>query len=379
MTGRTVALGFRLARLALLTAACSGDPSGAPAQPSRPPAPVRVETVAAERVAPRLVVPGIVEAKSRIELGFRVSGFVARFGVEEGDRVEAGALCLSIAASDLPPAGRAAPATLAGAGARAAAAELAFGRQRQLFELASTSQKRFDAARLERKMFRAEARGARVELEAAEDRLGKAVLRAPVAGYIERRLVEEHERASAQAPVVVLTELDTVKVRAAVADRDLARLRVGGAAVVRAAAWPEREFRGRLQRIDVAADAATRTVPFEVRVENPELRLRPEMAVEVEVALGAGELVPSVPLAAVLRDLGAEPFAFVVADGGRLPRVERRAVMLGAVHGDRVAVAAGLALGERIVTRGQHFLSDGERVRIVGDGAAGVAAGGSEP
>ncbi len=129
----------------------------------------------------------------------------------------------------------------------------------------------------------------------------------------------------------------------------------------------------------MAADAATRTFPFEVHVENPDLRLRPEMAVEVEVALGAGALVPTVPLAAVLSDLGAEPFAFVVAEGGRLARVQRRAVALGAVHGDRVAVAAGLAPGERIVTRGQHFLSDGERVRIVGDRAADVAAGGSDP
>ena len=62
---------------------------------------MRVETVAAERVVPRLVVPGIVEAKSRIELGFRVSGFVARFGVEEGDRVEAGAVIAELDASDL--------------------------------------------------------------------------------------------------------------------------------------------------------------------------------------------------------------------------------------------------------------------------------------
>lgn len=353
--------------LAVLVEGCSGQASDASVGAGPPPTPVRVETVARERVVPTLVVPGIVEAESRIELAFRVEGFVARFAVEEGERVEAGDLIAELDLADLERAVRTARAELERARARAAEAELSFDRAERLVALASTSQQRFEAARMQRDVVRAEVRRARLEVEAAQQRLAHGTLRAPIAGYIERRLIEEHEHASARAPVVILTGLDVVIVRGAVSDSAVARLRPGDAALVRSAAWPERRFEGRIRRIDVAADHATRTVPFEVSLANPDLALRPEMGVDVEIPVGAAEPVCSVPLAAVLRGLDAQPFCFVVeAEGGAVQRALRRPLELGPVHGDRVAISAGLSPGYRVVIRGQHFLRGEDRVRIVG-------------
>ena len=48
-------------------------------------------------------------------------------------------------------------------------------------------------------------------------------------------------------------------------------------------------------------------------------------------------------------------------------RAARRSVELGAVHGERVAVTAGLAPGERLVVRGQHFLRPDDPVRVIED------------
>ncbi len=326
---------------------------------------VSVEELAVRPVTPVLVVPGVVEARARIELAFRVAGFVERFHVEEGDRVEAGAILAELDADDLAREVRAARAAVARAKAHAADAERALARQEALLARDTTSRRAHDRALSTSEMASAELSEARVRLEAARDRHGKAVLRAPISGVVERRLLEAHESATAASPVLVLVQLDPVDVRAAVADTEASKLVVGGAAMLRTPLWPGRSFAGTISRVDVAADRATRTVPFEIELANPDGALRPELAMEVEVLLGEPESLLLVPTSAVLRDTDATPFVFVLGGAAEAPHASRRPVVLGALHGERVEAREGLVVGDRLVTRGQHFVRDGERVRVV--------------
>ena len=104
---------------------------------------------------------------------------------------------------------------------------------------------------------------------------------------------------------------------------------------------------------------------LEVRAANPGLALRPGQVVSVEEGLGPERAGASVPLAAVLRGDDGVPFCFVVdeADGG--PRAAARRVALGPMHDARVEIASGLAQGERVVVRGQHYLADGDPLAVV--------------
>ena len=54
------------------------------AQAPRREIPVQVEVVHPQQISQSLIVPGIVQPESRIELGFRVDGFIARFPVDKG-------------------------------------------------------------------------------------------------------------------------------------------------------------------------------------------------------------------------------------------------------------------------------------------------------
>ena len=72
-----------------------------------------------------------------------------------------------------------------------------------------------------------------------------------------------------------------------------------------------------------------------------------------------------VPLAAVLRDADTEPFCFLASGGEGGHVAERRAVRVGGLHGDRIAISSGLETGDRLITRGQHFLRPGDAVRVV--------------
>ena len=351
-----------LAAVVVLATGCDEAPAVS-ARP-KPTTAVAIEEVQTREVVPTLSAPGFVEARSRTELAFRVTGFVERFHVDEGDRVAAGDVLAELDAADLAREVRAAEATVRRAKAQADDAQRAFDRQDALLASNSTSRQRHDQARSALDVARAELAEARVALETARDRHAKSVLRAPIAAVVAERLLEAHELANAQSPVLVLVELDTVDVRAAVADTHLASLRPGGRARVRTPLWPDRPFEGRISHIDVAADPVTRTVPFEVEIDNRDHALRPELVVAVEVPLGEAESQVLVPTSAVLRDTDATPFAFVLAGSEDALHVERRTVRLGSFHGDRVAVDAGLDPGDRLVVRGQHFVHAGDAVHV---------------
>ncbi len=351
-----------LAGALLLACGEPQDVSAAPSDTTR--TAVRVEAVEPRPLAPSLSVSGVVEAQAHIDLAFRVTGFVERFEVDEGDRVEAGDVLAELDLADFEREVRSGKARLSRANAHARNAAAAFSRQQRLRENGTSSERAFDEARSAHDMARAEQLVALTGLEQAEDRLAKATLRAPVSGFIARRSLEAHELATSNQPVLELVQLDRVKVRAGVSDTWLGRIERGDAAYVTSSQWGERRFEGRLARIGVSADSASRTVPIEVELDNPQLAFRPDLVVRIEIPTQAPEPHILVPLGSVLRDTRLTPFCFIANGDPEALRAERREVALGDVHEDRVVVTSGLARGDRVIVRGQHFLRPGDAVRI---------------
>ena len=342
-----------------------GAESDAEIEPPEPPRPVRVEQVAAVRVEAELRTSGIVEARSRIPLAFRVSGFVAEFAADEGDRVEKGGVIAWLDKSDVGRDVAVAQAGRTSAAAHAAEAKREYERQQSLLETNSTSSQRHQQAKSAYEMAVAASQQARLRLDSAREDLDDSTLIAPLTGYIEKRLLEPHQFTAAELPAVIFADLDSVKVRGSVPDRDLSRLEVGDVAIVRSRAWPEREFEGKVSHVAVAADPTVRTVPFEVTLDNSDLALRSAMVVEVVVRTGESEALVLAPLGAVVRDANLDTLVFVISGEGDEQRAVKRIVELGRLHGDRVVILRGVRPGEQMVVQGQYFLKDGDPIRIV--------------
>lgn len=181
---------------------------------------------------------------------------------------------------------------------------------------------------------------------------------APFAGSILETLAPAGSAVEAGTPVFRIADLSTVLVAADVPERALGSLRTGQGATVRLAAFPDRRFSGRVERIGDVVDPQTRTVKAMVRVPNPGRTLRPGMFATVGLDVPGMEAAPAggvltVPSSAVVTD-GDTRYVFVEVG----PRTyERRAVEVAAGGaGGRLVVTSGLAGGERVVTRGAFTL-----------------------
>jgi cobalt-zinc-cadmium efflux system membrane fusion protein len=203
--------------------------------------------------------------------------------------------------------------------------------------------------------------------EVSEDSNSKAshdtslfALRAPVSGTVTERHINAGAGIEAGKPILTISNISTVWVIANVPEGQVNALRVGTPAEIRSAALGQNAIAGRVTYIDTALNEETRTGRVRVEIANPGERLKTGMFVEVGFQTGttgtgaaeSQELV--IPDEAVQR-IGDRSVVFV-AKAGELGHFEVRDVQLGgAVEGYR-RVLSGLAIGDRVVTKGGFAL-----------------------
>lgn len=126
--------------------------------------------------------------------------------------------------------------------------------------------------------------------------LGYTVLRAPISGVVTIRQAELGEVVLPGSPVVTLSDLDHVWLRAYIAEPDLCRIRLGQPATIVTDSNPGKEYRGRISFIASSAEFTPKSVQtykervtlvyrIKVDVYNPGHELKPGMPADVRIDL----------------------------------------------------------------------------------------------
>ena len=139
---------------------------------------------------------------------------------------------------------------------------------------------------------------------------------------------------------------------------------------------------GKLLSVDNEIDVTTGTIKLRAQFENADGLLFPNQFVNIQLLQDLVKNQIIIPNSAVRRGAPngvVTTFVYVVKPDST---VSVRPMTLGVVDGERVAVTAGLAAGEVVVTEGGDRLRDGAQVQLPGVAAPGArpgAAGGARP
>ena len=221
----------------------------------------------------------------------------------------------------------------------------------------SLEQAQNDVAKAKTKVNRTEAALVAIGLS-ADDAAGGAIdarvpVISPIAGaVIETKVTEGQYVQTDSTPLMTIADLSEVWVDADVFERDVHLVHVGESAVVTTTAYPDDQFRARVERISETLDPATRTIKVRFLVSNPTLRLKPEMFADVVLALESTEEAISVPTSAIFTD-GDRVFVYVAIDNVTFARRSIDAVSESA---DRRRILRGLSPGDRVVVDGAVLL-----------------------
>lgn len=328
-----------------------------------------------------LTLPGESSAWYESSIYARVSGYVAKWYVDIGDRVKAGQLLATIDTPELDAELAAAQAKLQVAQAQvkvkqadAAFANSTYARWRDSPKGVVSEQEREDkkagdasaAAQLE-------AARAQVSLDQADvDRFSafeqfKRVT-APYAGtIIERRvdignLVTAGSSASSTS-LYRMAQDDPIRVFVDVPQSAAADLmKVGVPASISSNDLSGRPISGAITRTSDAIDPQARTFRVEVDIPNPDRRLVPGLYVQVAFQLQNGGM-SQVPAAALL--FGSQGPRVALVDGDATVRF--RAVTIGRDDGDKVELSSGVSNGDRLVLNISNQIFEGEQVRVSND------------
>ncbi|HEX7117702.1 MAG TPA: efflux RND transporter periplasmic adaptor subunit [Longimicrobiales bacterium] len=334
-----------------------------------------------------LTANGYVVARTKASVSSKVAGRLAYLGVEEGDRVEAGAVLARLESAEYEAAVRQAVAERLSAEAAAQEANAAvlqaerdLERARvlaadsmvapQVLEDATTA---LAVARARSAAADARVAAARHVQAAAEARLENTRVRAPFSGTILRKDAEVGEVVApsvaggglTRGAVVTMADLSTLEVEVDVNEAYIGGIRDEQPAEVVLDAYPAVRFPGHVRQIMPTADRQKATVLVRVAIDVQDPRILPEMGARVvfleptEAVEQAGPPRVFVPAAAVRRE-AAEDVVYVVTDG----IARRRVVEAGPVTGGEREVRRGLNGGETLVIDAPAELADGARVRI---------------
>lgn len=191
----------------------------------------------------------------------------------------------------------------------------------------------------------------------------------PATGYVTARNAYANQHVTPDTELYDLSDLRHVWIMADVFETDIASIHEGQSAIVFGGNGEEPAFTARVTYIQPQVDPQTRTSKVRLEASNEDLRLKPDMFVNVQFPLGSGRKL-MVPADAVM-DSGLKQTAYVDRGNGYL---ESRAVRIGQRSGGRVEILDGLRPGERLVTSGTFLIDSESRLRA-GTAMSGPAAG----
>ena len=336
---------FPVLLISLAALAGCGKP---PAPPVAAPKPAVVRTVPVEystEPSP-ILVSGVLARRTEADLAFKIGGVVAEIGVRAGDRVEKDQILARLRPDEID-----AQVAAARSGVEKARRDLA--RTDKLASGAVATIENLQDARTALEL-------AEAQLRIAEFNRRHAVIVAPAAGRILRRLVEPEEMAAPGRVVLgFAAEADGWIVRAGLAERDAARVRVDDAASL-VIGGDAAAVRGRVLRISAGVDTATRTTPVEIGLDAPPAAGRTGFVVGVTVMPADVPARPVVPAAALIEGAGRKSALFLVDEGAKTAR--RVTVEMEELRGDRVFLRTPLPRGARLVVGGGEYLRDAQPV-----------------
>jgi RND family efflux transporter MFP subunit len=393
-----------LVAVGLAASACGPDQpaTASPQRKSATPAPaqraVKVEPAGERQVARTVIATGTLAAEDQEVLGFQVPGRLSELLVDLGSRVRRGQPLARLDPTDfrlrveqaeaalrqarvrvgLTPEGTDnrvnIEETAVVAQARAVLVEARLTRERmvKLWEQQLVARAQLDAAVAALQVAEARYQDAveevrnrqavlaqrRSELELARQQLADTTLTSPIDGAVRERRASVGQYLAAGTPVATVVQLDPLRLRVAVPERDAADVRPGQN-VRLTVEGDSASYGGRVVRLSPAIEEQSRTLLVEAEIPNPRGALRPGAFAKAEITTDAGHPVVVVPASAIVTFAGIDK-VLAVADG----RAVEKRVQLGRRLGEHVEVVSGLDKGEAVVVQPGNLVG-GQQVTVV--------------
>ena len=330
------------------------------------PIPVSVVVVEMAPVYDEIPLTGSVTARRVSRISPRVEGFVLEMLADEGDQVEAGA---SLAGLDpvLAEIGlERVKAQVAEANAELSEARRQRDEASELLKKKHISQTSFESRQAEVKIKSAVLSRLQAELRRQGEILDRHAITAPFSGVLTVKQVEVGQWVDTTTTMFELVEIDVLRIDVPVPQIYFPRVSVGTPVSIRFDAYPQRLFDASVTMKIPSGNASTRTFPIRIEMKNQDMLIAPGMSARVRVRLQASAESKLVSRDALIRKPDGSEAVWLIQEQNKVLNAHSVTVTSGRAFRDKLEIVSSeIEVGDRIVTRGNEILQEGQQVRLV--------------
>jgi len=325
-----------------------------------------VSVIASQRPADdaNLVLPGSTQAIQETGIYARTNGYVRKWNVDIGAKVEAGQLLAEIETPEVDQELNQARANVAQASANLHLARATLTRWQKLVDGKVVSPQEFDEKKSAADARDADLQVAQANVKRLQELQGFEKIVSPFSGIVTARNIDNGNLVSAGSgqtqPLFRIAQTDMLRIYVTVPQTQARSIVPGQSATVSVREIPDKTFNAKVVRTAGALDPAARTLLTELQLPNADGELFPGMYAEVKFALPHDDRTLVVPGNAVM--IRSDGPKVLVVDAKQTIRA--RAVKLGRDLGDKVEIVSGLDPAESLVANPTDALHDGREVRV---------------
>lgn len=311
-------------------------------------------------------ISGSVRPVTQAMVKSKVAGEIAKVHVREGERIAAGQPLVTLDTADLKARNDAQRAMVAEAKAKLDLATKNEANNRSLLAKNFISQTAFDAIANNVQVTEANMQSAQAQAAITQRALADAQIRAPFSGIVAKRPVNVGEKITSDAPIAHIVDLSRMELEAPVPVSDIPSVKIGQEIAFKVDGYAQREFKGRVERINPAAEAGSRSISIFVTIPNDDGALKGGMFANGTLAAIGRTDVNTVPIAALVEE-GGQTFVYALKNG----IVERKPITVGVKNVERglAEIRDGLSVGAEVITVKADGLKHGVKALVKSDAA----------
>lgn len=323
----------------LLMSACteSKDKKGVDVISEKPR--VKLATVTARQVDQILEYTATVEAEVKNNIAPASPVRIDHIYVEVGDKVSKGQKLVQMDAASLKQ-----------LKLQLDNQEIEFKRLDELYKVGGVSKSEWDASKM----------SLDVKKTSYRNLLENTSLLSPISGIITARNYDNGDMYNGNTPVLVVEQIVPVKLLINISENYFSKIKKGSPVKVKFDVFEGEVFNGKISLIYPTINAATRTFPVELVLDNKDMKVRPGMFARVEVNFGSENHVVVPDLAIVKQAGSGDRYVFVYEKG----KVRYQKVELGSRMGSEYELISGVDNNSQVVVAGHARLVNGTEVII---------------
>lgn len=179
---------------------------------------------------------------------------------------------------------------------------------------------------------------------------------APISGFVVSKNINQNEQLRSDQTNILfsIAQIDEVWVIANVNESDISKVALDYEADVLTISYPDKIFKGKVDRIFNAIDPETKAMKILIKIPNSDLALKPEMNVTVTLKFKENKKLIAIPSSSVIFDK-SKNWVMIFKDRHN---IETREIEVYRQLGDTTYVTSGLKEGEKVFSKNNLLVYD---------------------